>query len=79
MEESLPNIKGTLYGIVAAGDSTNSEMVQLIRARTFNWLGSGSYFVDKDYFISANNSSSTYQDNAHVRPLSIVTAFLIRY
>lgn len=29
--------------------------------------------------FNANNSNSTYKDNAHVRPLSIATAFLICY
>ena len=29
--------------------------------------------------FDASRVSSTYQDNAHVRPLSITTAFLIRY
>ena len=33
----------------------------------------------RNFDFKASRSSSTYQDNAHVRPFSMTTAFLIRY
>lgn len=83
MEESLPNITGEAS---AAGDSgfiytrgvTSGALykgkVQGPKGLTI--APSGSY---QNIALDASLSSSTYQDNAHVRPLSIATTFLIRY
>ena len=83
MEESLPNIKGHIsgnqrngyenHGIAINGAFSLSSLLKVFYSNdmTMNML-SGLGF-------DASLSSSVYQDNAHVRPLSITTTFLIRY
>lgn len=46
---------------------------------TTNKPGAGSSGNSGLITFDASRSSSTYQDNAHVRPLSLVTSFFIRY
>ena len=39
----------------------------------------GTIFKFKNWDFDASRSSSAYKDNAPVRPLSLLTAFLIKY
>ena len=71
----MPNITGKFgyvtdghaFGVFQKGDYVT------------NWFtgtgGFAQYYVNMD----ASHSSSTYQDNAHVRPFSMTVAFFIRY
>ena len=77
MEESLPNITGKIEKAIT--NSAQNNIGALKRGvTTTGMMGAGPY-GNYDLKFDASLSSSVYQDNAHVRPLSIATAFLIRY
>ena len=77
MEESLPNITGKIEKAIT--NSAQNNIGALKRGvATANMMGAGSY-GNYDLKFDASLSSSVYQDNAHVRPFSMTTAFLIRY
>ena len=81
----LPNIKGSF------GNSTYSALWNAGSGSYYNGAFKGSSGrgssvnsgIDgagsKEITFNASRSSSVYQDNASVRPLSITTVFLIRY
>ena len=78
MEESLPNIKGGGYLVAKehAQGTANGTIYEV------GGLGAGGYWIQgigTFESFNASLSSSTYQDNAHVRPLSINTTFLMKY
>ena len=81
MEESLPNITGhaNAYAYKSAPQYATSVFTMNDVAANVISSGSSSGYNYMDINFYASRSSSTYQDNAHVRPLSIATAFLIRY
>lgn len=74
MEESLPNITGYVDAFV--GSKTNTGAFSQYK-RTTTAQGGVSQKIGVDF--DASQVSSTYQDNAPVRPLSIMTAFLMKY
>ena len=80
MEESLPNIKGKVGSLKLRTTDFNaiSGFVSSVTIAG-NIAGEGIFPAIGQINFDAHNSSPTYQDNAHVRPLSIATAFLIRY
>ena len=77
MEESLPNITGHFYSTQNSNKATGAFIGDDVDRGSTTYGASGTG-VRKVTF-NASLSSPTYQDNAHVRPLSIATAFLIRY
>lgn len=81
IDESLPNITGSAAGIRRM-DTLQSGANSALYWVFLNYpdaLTVHSATGAADIGINASRSSSTYQDNAHVRPLSTTTAFLIRY
>lgn len=73
----MPNITGTLRG-------DGSDRISGAHYNAGNIVGAGISWTStsgSDIIIGfdASRSSSTYKNNAHVRPLSITTAFLIKY
>lgn len=81
----LPNITGSF------GNSTYSAIWNAGSGSYYNGAFKGSSgrgssinagvggAGSKEITFNASRSSSVYQDNAPVRPLSITTAFLVRY
>ena len=90
MEESLPNIIGSVdKGLGGLGllngnivDATQQGALS-ITTRTlthaFMMQSIASYSGNSGVGFNASRSSTVYKDKAHARPLSIATAFLIRY
>lgn len=81
VEESLPNIKGKFGGIYS-GSISNDEngCISNTGLKGSNCGTAGSQYTGtREKEINGSLSSPSYQDNAPVRPLSITTAFLIRY
>ena len=74
MEESLPNIAGYIDAFV--GSVANTGVFSQYK-RTTNAQGGSSQKMGVDF--DASRCSSIYQGNAHVRPLSLVTSFIISY
>ena len=83
MGESLPNIKGSWNF-----NDRNEGSTNVTGAYRTNYASLSSYYIGVTGGVQnvtfgltfdASRSSLTYQDNAPVRPLSITTAFLIRY
>lgn len=76
----MPNITSS-FGVRAGVDSPDGRTnVVFSRGELTGNVGmtSGSY-KSVIFTAQASLSSSIYQDNAHVRPLSITTAFVIKY
>ena len=78
IDESLPNITGETGGWVGGNVAGDNGSLYTVQKANRGWGGSIESGV-KSVALDASRSSSTYQDNAHVRPLSLVTSFLIRY
>lgn len=79
VDESLPNITGRSYLLGATWTSSGTiGAITTILTSTNVQSNTGSSYSTYITF-NANNSTSTYQDNAHVTPLSITTAFLIKH
>ena len=77
VDESLPNITGTLRSDGEDKFSGAFYKAGRITGDGIAWVTtSGS---DVLIGFDASRSSSTYKNNAHVRPLSMTTAFLIKY
>ena len=84
MEESLPNITGSIGGTAYRSSSSSISISGAFSGtsiRSQNYSGYSKYSgLSADYIeFDASLSSSTYQDNAHVRPLSLLTMFLMKY
>ena len=81
MEESLPNIKGSLGTTQAY--SLADVISRTAGAFEFTYGSGGPSGGGGDtkgvFTFDASRSSSTYKGNAPVRPLSLLTAFLIKY
>ena len=77
----MPNIKGSLGTTQAYSLADVTSRTAGAFEFTYDAGGpSGGGGDTKGVFtFDASRSSSTYQDNAHVRPLSLLTAFLIKY
>ena len=77
MEESLPNIKGEFVSTLRF----NGQMSGCFdREELQEGLYSGGVVgLENLIYFNASRSSTVYKDKVHVRPLSIATAFLIRY
>ena len=77
----MPNITGHANAYAYKSAPQYATGVFTLNDVAANVISSGSSsgynYMDINFY--ASRSSSTYQDNAHVRPLSIATAFLIRY
>ena len=58
-------------GVYTESDVYNSPIASYAPATPRGW--------DRVIYFNLSNSSSVYQDNAPVRPLSMATAFLVRY
>ena len=87
MEESLPNIQGGVigdivgnYGVLSGTAVTFTGALKGVStyAGTIQG-GSNHYQAITNLSFDASKNSSTYQNNAHVRPLSLVTVFLMKY
>lgn len=79
--QSLPNIKGNITGNSWGwGFTAASGAFTPIRSSATGLAGSGQ---QRGPYGGVNFNAATYdsiyKDNAHVRPLSVATAFLIRY
>lgn len=78
--ESLPNITGDLlngYGVLGASHEPVSGA--FTRANGANAVQMGSTFGCTGLSFDASRSSSIYKDNAHVKPLSCATMYLIKW
>ena len=75
MEESLPNIAGFFGWITDANCSGAFSKARYVG----NWMNGNGGFSQYGVNFNASSSSSIYQDNAPVRPLSTITAFLMKY
>lgn len=78
MEESLPNIKGGGYLVAKehAQGTANGTIYEV------GGLGAGGYWtqgIGTFESFNASHSSSSYQDNAPVRPLSLSTKLILKY
>lgn len=76
VEAGLPNVTGTFQSY---GESDTVFLGAFSKNTTLTRGTAGGQGLAYLANFNASNSSSTYQDNAPVRPLSITTAFLIRY
>ena len=79
MKENLPNITGVvrsagIEGVDAGGAFASDGKI----GATFTHSGANGVYANS-FTFNASRSSSTYQDNTPVRPLSITTPFLIKY
>ena len=78
MEESLPNITGSFDRPNAYGEGPTNGAFYL--GKTVGGRSRALNSFDSSYVnFDASRSSTVYKDKAHVIPLSIATAFLIRY
>ena len=75
VEESLPNITGTIGSLQEARTIHATGVFSQVSTGDSGWSGStnGSY----DVTFNAHNSSSTYQDNAPVQPQTIKAFYYI--
>lgn len=72
----MPNITGVVGGgIYAPASGCGYRIDDNVPYESGTYFGRGGGRIGFD----ASRSSSTYQDNAHVTPLSITTAFVIKY
>lgn len=81
MEESLPNITGSILDNqrngYEGGDTDGVFSFSLYRGVFYS--NDAMMNMLSGVAFDASLSSSVYQDNAHVRPLSLVTMFLMKY
>ena len=73
----MPNITGHFYSTQNSNKATGAFIGNDVDRGFTTYAASGTG-VRKVTF-NASLSSSTYQDSAHVRPLSINTTFLMKY
>ena len=79
MEETLPNITGIIFNPVNTSGAFKTTTT-LMEGGYYNNEGNiGPKVFQYQVDFSASESNSTYQDKAHVRPLSINTTFLMKY
>ena len=83
MEESLPNIKGDTnggsYGSMRSGNPYSPSASGCFIGYLSRGLNGENTNYGMHVSFDASRSSSTYQDNASVRPLSESTLLCIRY
>ena len=81
MEESLPNIKGRIRANSSYFDvsPTGGFYTDITGTSSSQQIDTASGTSNGGINFDASRSSTVYKDKAHVRPLSIATAFLIRY
>ena len=63
-------------------DNAQSDANSALYWMWLDWVDAMAFYsatAAADIGFDASRSSSTYQDNAHVRPLSTTTSFLIKY
>ena len=77
----MPNITGTWGGGTQAEAGQTASGAFTYESQPGAGFASGGIdtYYKNGLNFDASRVSSTYQDNAHVRPLSLVTSFLIRY
>ena len=77
----LPNITGCAAG-TRRMDNAQSDANSALYWMWLNWVDAMAFYsatAAADIGFDASRSSSVYQNNAPVRPLSMTTTFLIRY
>ena len=79
MKESLPNITGGFNLIQMIGADSAFGAFEVTKTASPYGARISSNQQDDHFTFNASRSSSTYQDNTPVRPLSITTPFLIKY
>ena len=81
VDESLPNVTGNCGGNFVTHMNSSQGVGALWYTKNGNGLGDAGNggMPYGGITFNASHSSPTYQNNAHVRPLSITTAFLIKY
>ena len=78
MKESLPNITGSINFSIDRTTGYGALKTSPITTQGDYLLSTSSYAKYNTTF-DASRSSSVYQGNAHVKPFSIATAFIIKY
>ena len=78
MEESLPNITGSINFSIDRTTGTGALKTSPITTQGDYLLSTSSYAKYNTTF-DASRSSSVYRGSTHVKPFSMTTSFLIRY
>lgn len=82
MKAGLPNITGSfgwMTGVEGVRNVSGSIYTSSLSFYEYSGHTRSTGESNVDFKIDASRSSSVYQDNAPVRPLSITTAFLMKY